>query len=145
MFIVRPPYIVSSGGQLSKLTGESWTFSGGTIHVIDSLMQLPLPTSLLLTAYGLDEMAALMLKTHTSDLFDYRGLGIFAPTDQAFNAISSEFLNASEADYSSSSDRLINLAKYHLFNGTSFAAGPAPNRQILTLSGKSFEIPQSCH
>lgn len=128
-FITYPPHIYASSGQPSRLTGESWAFQGGHVYVIDGVMQLPMATIPLLLANGLDEAAALFSHTQTSDVLDYRGLGMFAPTNDAIHAAGTGLQDLT-------SDRLTSLAEYHLFNGSNMAAYTSLNDKILTLLGK---------
>ncbi|KAF2019740.1 FAS1 domain-containing protein [Aaosphaeria arxii CBS 175.79] len=86
-------------------------FTGGVIHIIDSVLTLPLDLLDTANAANLTAVRGAINATDLIDVVNYTpDVTIFAPTNEAFQSIGSAFENAT--------DILGSVLAYHLINGT---------------------------
>jgi len=112
---------------------QNVNFTGGTIHIIDSVLTIPdnatytLQQSNLTAAAGAVQVAGLNQTLDTT-----QNLTIFAPSNDAFNAVGSIFANISMQQLASS-------LEYHVVRGLDYSSS-LMNGTLQTLSGGSINI-----
>lgn len=120
----------------ANVTQTNLNFTGGTVHVIDGVLSIPLNvTDTLLAAnltaaYGAIERADL-----GSNLTDTRDITVFAPTNEAFLAISSLLGNASTSE-------LRGLLAYHVVQGRVLYSDLIRNSSVRALDGTELNVRQ---
>lgn len=119
--------------QASNFMTTNVNFTGGTIHIIDSVLTIPdnatytLQQSNLTAAAGAVQVAGLNQTLDTT-----QNLTIFAPSNDAFNAVGSIFANISMQQLASS-------LEYHVVRGLDYSSS-LMNGTLQTLSGGSINI-----
>ncbi|KAI1802489.1 Fasciclin-domain-containing protein [Daldinia bambusicola] len=109
-------------------------FTGGTIHIIDSL--LTIPQNLLETLSNVNLTAAegaISTAKLTDSVVDTRDITIFAPNNDAFNAIGSIVGNLT-------SDELASIVGYHVVNGSVNYSTDFQNTTLTTVNGQDITI-----
>lgn len=119
-------YFYSGLGQNSSVTTPDLNFTGGTIHVIDTVLALPTNISStaldegLSSAYGALNASGLVNAVDT-----VRDVTAFIPNNEAFQAIGSALPNMTMAQLSS-------ILTYHIVNGTVGYSSTLMNGSSLT-------------
>ncbi|KAI0847195.1 FAS1 domain-containing protein [Daldinia vernicosa] len=109
-------------------------FTGGTIHIINSFLVIPqnvtetLSNANLTAAEGAVDMANL-----TDSVVDTPNITIFAPNNDAFNAIGSIISNMT-------SDQLTNIIGYHVINGSVNYSSEMQNTTLTAANGQNITI-----
>jgi len=81
--------ILSGSGASATVTATDFNFTGGTLHIIDSVLSIPPNLTDALTAGGLSSLAGAATKADlVKALSDLKEVTIFAPNNDAFAAIS---------------------------------------------------------
>ena len=76
--------------QNSTVTTPDVQFTGGVVHIIDTVLQLPAPISTTATFAGLTSIAGALTQAGLVDTIDNTpDITVFAPTNEAFEAIGS--------------------------------------------------------
>ncbi|KAE8450835.1 hypothetical protein EG329_005748 [Mollisiaceae sp. DMI_Dod_QoI] len=104
--------LMSGLKEMSTVTTADIMFTGGIIHIIDTVLTLPLPPSMSAVDSGLTALAGALNQTTVGSAFDgLSDVTIFAPSNAAFQKIGSATSTLSIQDLS-------NILEYHLINGT---------------------------
>jgi transforming growth factor-beta-induced protein len=110
----------------------------GIVHIIDSVLTLPISPSNTTKALGLNQFYTQLNNTNSTNNLDSKsGVTIFIPSDQAFNKASLNNLNASQIQ---------NVLSYHVIDGIYYSTnltqftGPT---NITTEQGKNITINNS--
>ncbi|KAI0378493.1 FAS1 domain-containing protein [Hypomontagnella monticulosa] len=120
--------------QNASIVTSNVNFTGGTIHIINSLLMIPenitetLSNANLTAAEGAINTANL-----TDSVIDTSDLTIFAPNNDAFNAIGSITSNLT-------SDQLTSIIGYHVVNGSVMYSSDLENTTLTTISGQNITI-----
>lgn len=87
-------------------------FTGGVIHVIDSLLTIPLNISATAVAANLTSLAGALMNAKLVQTLDTaKDVTVFAPNNAAFQAIGSALPNMTTQE-------LAQILEYHVVNGT---------------------------
>ncbi|KUJ13454.1 Fasciclin-domain-containing protein [Mollisia scopiformis] len=104
--------IMSGLKEISKVTTADVMFTGGVIHIIDTVLTVPLPPSTSALDSSLTALAGGLEKTNLVSAVDFlKDVTIFAPSNAAFQAIGS-------ATTALSTTQLSSILEYHVINGT---------------------------
>jgi uncharacterized surface protein with fasciclin (FAS1) repeats len=127
----------------STVTTADVNFTGGVIHIIDTVLTLPETTSKTALAAGLTSLTGALNATNLVNTVDTtKDVTIFAPNNAAFQAIGSGLANLTTEQISS-------VLTYHvvagtvgysssLINGTSLKTANGANLTITIADGKVF-------
>ncbi|KAI0160055.1 FAS1 domain-containing protein [Hypoxylon sp. FL1284] len=109
-------------------------FTGGTIHVIDRLLSIPQNLTETLSNANLTAAEGAINAANLTDIVsDMRDITIFAPNNEAFNAIGSLIGNLT-------SDQLTNIVGYHVVNGSVNYSSQLENTTLATANGHNITI-----
>ncbi|KAI2607797.1 FAS1 domain-containing protein [Hypoxylon sp. NC1633] len=109
-------------------------FTGGVIHVIDSLLMIPQNVSDTLSNANLTAAeGAVNAANLTDSLLDTHDVTIFAPNNDAFNAIGSILSNLT-------SDQLTGIVGYHVINGSVDYSAQLQNSTVTSVNGQNLTI-----
>ncbi|KAF2107850.1 Fasciclin domain-containing protein [Lophiotrema nucula] len=110
-------------------------FTGGVIHIIDSVLTLPLTVTDTALAANLTSLYGAVNATDLiSTVNETPDLTIFAPSNEAFQAIGSALANLSTTD-------LASILAYHVVNGTvGYSSGLENGTTLQTLNGANLTI-----
>lgn len=109
-------------------------FTGGVVHVIDTVLTIPLGLTETALAANLTALAGALTATNLLNTLEGAGdLTIFAPTNAAFSAISSAASNLTTQQATS-------LLTYHVINGTIAYSSSLGNGSVQTVAGESLNI-----
>ncbi|KAK8169747.1 fasciclin domain-containing protein [Phyllosticta citrichinensis] len=152
--LTDPEYTLVSGGQrvkgaaegggvvftsgllkTSTVTQADVRFEGGVAHVVEAVLTFPAITSETASAAGLTQLVGALKTANLVDFFDTTpDITVFAPNDDAFNAIASTVSGLSPQD-------LVNILTYHVVAGTvAFSTSLSDGQQIPTLNGASVTV-----
>ncbi|EKD19413.1 beta-Ig-H3/Fasciclin [Drepanopeziza brunnea f. sp. 'multigermtubi' MB_m1] len=133
--------------EMSTVTKGDITFRGGTLHIIDRVLTIPMPVSRVALDSNLRENAdreclkklALAGALRTSNLvyaFDNsRDLTILAPSNTAFQRIGS-----AASDLTNDTGALRTILEYHVLNRTLGYAGRLRNRDYPSVMGSQVRV-----
>ncbi|KAF2473461.1 FAS1 domain-containing protein [Lindgomyces ingoldianus] len=121
--------------QNSTVTQANINFTGGIIHVVDSVLTLPISVSETASTANLTSIRGALNATNlTSIINETPDLTIFAPTNGAFQSIGSALANLSVSD-------LADILTYHVVNGTvAYSASLMNGTSIQTVQGGNITI-----
>lgn len=120
--------------QSSKVITANLNFTGGVIHVIDTVLTIPASDSATATAANLTSLAgALTAADLVSTVDGLSDVTIFAPSNEAFAAISSATSNLT-------TEQLTSILTYHVVTGTVGYSSSLSNTTIATVNGGSVTI-----
>jgi len=129
--------VVFTSGLLQKSTVSTAdvNFTGGVVHIIDTVLTIPALTSETALAANLTALYGALGATELVSAVDETpDLTIFAPTNEAFEKIAAALANASTEDIAS-------VLQYHVVAGTvAFSTGLENGAQIETLNGESITV-----
>lgn len=126
------PIILSNRRCIDLLFNQDVAFSGGIIHVIDSILTPPQKISVTAETLGLSSIAgALTMANLVEAVDDLDDVTVFVPSNAAFQAIGSVLANASV-------DALTSILEYHVINGTVLYSTDVSNTTVPTLQGNSI-------
>ena len=109
-------------------------FTGGVVHVIDTVLTIPESDAATAIAANLTSLAgALTTANLVSTVDDLHDVTIFAPSNAAFQAIGS-------AVGSLSTSQLTSILEYHVINGTVGYSSGLTNTTLKTVGGGSVTI-----
>ena len=123
-------------GLLSNVTtaGSPVTFTGGTIHMIDSFLQIPSTVSNTAEQLNLaSAVGALIAANLSSTLDSMRDITAFIPTDMAFQAVSGNLSTLQMAN-------LTRVLEYHVHSGSVAYSTDLTNMTLKTLTGQNIAI-----
>ncbi|KAI3325228.1 FAS1 domain-containing protein [Xylariaceae sp. AK1471] len=109
-------------------------FTGGTIHIVNGILAIPQNVTDTLSNANLTAASgAIAAADLTNDLTGARDITIFAPNNEAFNAIGSTISNLT-------TDQLKSIIGYHVVNGTVAYSTDLGNTTLTTESGRDITI-----
>ncbi|KAL9130543.1 MAG: hypothetical protein Q9217_001311 [Psora testacea] len=119
----------------STVTTADTNFTGGVIHIIDTVLTVPANVSYTATQAGLSAVAGALTRANLVETVDSAmDLTIFAPNNAAFQAIGSATANLSITD-------LASILQYHVVNGTVGYSSSLTNGTTLTaLNGGNLTV-----
>ncbi|KAI1653999.1 Fasciclin-domain-containing protein [Daldinia decipiens] len=109
-------------------------FTGGTIHIINSFLIIPQNVTETLSNANLTAAeGAISTANLTDSVVDTPNITIFAPNNDAFNAIGSIISNLT-------SDQLTNIVGYHVINGSVNYSAELQNTTLTAANGQDITI-----
>ncbi|KAL8959511.1 MAG: hypothetical protein Q9193_003640 [Seirophora villosa] len=112
--VMQEDSVVFYSGLLSNasVTMADQNFTGGVVHIIDSVLTIPQNVSSTAVAAGLSGVAGALTRANLVDAVDsLNDVTIFAPNNSAFQAIGSALPNMTTS-------MLASILQYHVVNGT---------------------------
>jgi uncharacterized surface protein with fasciclin (FAS1) repeats len=126
--------VISGLKNISKVTKADQNFTGGVVHVIDSVLTLPQNASSTAIALNLTALAGALAQARLVDAVDTtRDVTIFAPNNEAFQRIGSALPNLT-------TDQLAGILRYHVVNGTVAYSSTLSNTTVRALNGGELNI-----
>jgi uncharacterized surface protein with fasciclin (FAS1) repeats len=117
-----------------KSAYQNVNFTGGTIHIVNGILAIPQNVTDTLSNANLTAAAgAVAAADMTQTLGDARDVTIFAPNNEAFNAIGNIVGNLS-------TDQLQSILGYHVVNGTVGYSTDLGNTTLRTENGQDINI-----
>ncbi|KAL9029251.1 MAG: hypothetical protein Q9196_002489 [Gyalolechia fulgens] len=119
----------------SSVTTADQNFTGGVVHIIDTVLTVPQNVSSTAIAAGLSGVAGALTQAELVDTVDsLMDVTIFAPNNSAFQAIGSALPNLTMAE-------LAGILQYHVINGTVAYSSMLENEmKVPALSGGDLTI-----
>ncbi|RWA04842.1 hypothetical protein EKO27_g10266 [Xylaria grammica] len=109
-------------------------FTGGTIYIVDGILSVPQNVTDTLSNANLTAcVGALAATNQTQNLTDGRNVTIFAPNNDAFNAVGNVLANQT-------TDQLSNILGYHVVNGTLAYSTDLQNGTLRAANGQDLNI-----
>jgi uncharacterized surface protein with fasciclin (FAS1) repeats len=113
-------------------------FTGGVVHVIDTVLTVPPPPSTAAVSSNLTSLASGLKSTNLLTAVDsLSDVTIFAPSNNAFKAVSSQTSNLTM-------NQLAGILEYHVINGTvgysTLLMTGLANESFPTLAGRNVNI-----
>ncbi|KAM5361057.1 hypothetical protein ACJA88_014603 [Fusarium oxysporum] len=126
--------IYSGLRQQANVTQTDLNFTGGVIHVINRVLNIPKNISDTAIAANLSAVAGALTESNLiSNLSSARNITLFAPSNSAFANIGSILSNLSESD-------LENILEYHVVAGTVGYSSTLENGTLDTSGGEELNI-----
>ncbi|KAK5698631.1 hypothetical protein LTR97_006278 [Elasticomyces elasticus] len=126
--------IISGLKHASNVTEANLAFSGGVVHVIDNILQIPGSFSSVAQNANLTALLGAVNTTNlTSTLDGASDITIFAPSNSAFQAIGSAAANLT-------AEQATAILTYHVINGTIAYSSSLSNASIPTLGGGNVTV-----
>jgi transforming growth factor-beta-induced protein len=130
--------IFSGLKEKSTVTTADVMFSGGVIHIIDTVLTVPLSPAMSAIDSELTALAGALTQTNLISTVDsLKDVTIFAPSNKAFQDIGSAASSLSET-------QLASILEYHVINGTvgysSLLTSGLANESLPTVTGESINI-----
>ncbi|KAI4862821.1 FAS1 domain-containing protein [Hypoxylon rubiginosum] len=120
--------------QNASIVTPNVNFTGGTIHIINSLLVIPQNVSETLSNANLSAAeGAINTANLTDSIGNTHDITIFAPNNDAFNAIGSLVSNLT-------SDQLTSILGYHVINGSVNYSTQLENSTLTTVNGDDITI-----
>jgi len=119
-----------------SVTSANLNFTGGVIHIVDGTLTIPGNLTSTLTNTNLTALAgAAQTLNLTAPLSSLRDVTIFAPNNDAFQAVGDALANATTAD-------LVSVLGYHVVNGSVLYSGGIPegNTTLPTFTGGNLTV-----
>lgn len=114
--------------------GQNLNFTGGVIHIIDSVLTIPVNITDTLSAANLTAATgAIRTANVEGNLGDLRDVTIFAPNNDAFDAIGSVLANLSSQDLS-------NVVGYHVIENLVAYSADLMNQTVTAQNGDELTI-----
>ncbi|KAL8947324.1 MAG: hypothetical protein Q9222_006380 [Ikaeria aurantiellina] len=122
----------------SSVTTADQNFTGGVVHVIDTILTIPQNVSSTAVAAGLSGVAGALTRANLVDAVDsLEDVTIFAPNNAAFQAIGSALPNMTTM-------QLASILQYHVVNGTvAYSSTLMDGSSIPSMSGQNLMITMS--
>ncbi|KAK5118917.1 hypothetical protein LTR62_000128 [Meristemomyces frigidus] len=126
--------VISGLKTVANVTQANLNFTGGVVHVINSVLQIPGNFSSVAVSANLTALVGATEATNlTSSIDSLQDVTIFAPSNSAFQAIGSAASNLSAS-------MATQILEYHVINGTIAYSSSLGNTTIPTLGGKNVTI-----
>ncbi|KAF5257937.1 hypothetical protein FOXYS1_11516 [Fusarium oxysporum] len=126
--------IYSGLRQQANVTQADLNFTGGVIHVINRVLNIPKNISDTAIAANLSAVAGALTESNLiSNLSSARNITLFAPSNSAFANIGSILSNLSESD-------LENILEYHVVAGSVGYSSTLENGTLDTSGGEELNI-----
>merc|ERR1712036_115857 len=118
----------------SNVTVANVNFTGGVVHVIDTVLTVPQSASNTAGALNLTSLAGALTSADLVETVDgLSDVTIFAPSNEAFQAIGSALPNLS-------TEALSSILTYHVVQGTVGYSSILTNTTLETVNGESVTI-----
>jgi uncharacterized surface protein with fasciclin (FAS1) repeats len=122
----------------STVTTADIMFSGGVLHIIDTVLTIPLSPAMSAIDSQLTALAGALTQTNLVSTVDsLKDVTIFAPSNKAFQDIGSAASSLSET-------KLASILEYHVINGTvgysTLLTSGLANESLPTVMGESVNI-----
>ncbi|KAH7357211.1 FAS1 domain-containing protein [Rhexocercosporidium sp. MPI-PUGE-AT-0058] len=128
--------VMSGLKEMSMATTMDVAFTGGVIHVIDTVLTMPMMPSRSALDSGLTGLVGALTTTNLVSTVDtLKDVTIFAPSNAAFEKIGSA-LPALQADQT----MFRTVLEYHIVNGTVGYAGMLGNMNLMTAQGGMVKV-----
>lgn len=113
---------------------QNVNFTGGTIHIIDTVLTIPQSAADTAMAANLTSLAGALTTANLVDTVDsLKDVTIFAPDNSAFQAIGSALGTLSV-------DQLTSILTYHVVQGTVGYSSMLSNMTLMTVNGANLTI-----
>jgi uncharacterized surface protein with fasciclin (FAS1) repeats len=120
--------------QQANTTGSPVNFTGGVVHIIDSVLTLPQNISSTAVAANLTAAVGALTRADLAMTLDeMMDVTVFVPNNEAFDAIGNLARNLSTED-------LTSILTYHVINGTVAYSTSLMNMSVPTLNGENVTI-----
>lgn len=120
--------------QQSNVTEANLNFTGGTIHIINEVLAIPMNVSSTAVAAGLRSLVGAVTQADLASTLDgLEDVTIFAPYDEAFAAIGSATGELSE-------EQLAQILQYHVVQGTVGYSSGLSNTTLETVEGSDIRV-----
>lgn len=120
--------------QESGVVQADVNFTGGVIHIVDTVLTLPMNISSTVLAANLTSLWGALNDTGlATTVDDLRDVTVFAPSNDAFQAIGPALENLTMTD-------LGNILTYHVVNGTVGYSTSLSNTTLQTANGNNLTI-----
>ncbi|KAJ4423308.1 hypothetical protein N0V82_002035 [Gnomoniopsis sp. IMI 355080] len=119
----------------SNVSTADVTFSGGVVHIIDSVLTIPVSASDTATAANLTALAGALTQADlVTAVDDAKDITVFAPENSAFASIANLVSTLS-------TQQLTSILEYHVVNGTvGYSSTLSNGESIPTLQGGSVKV-----
>ncbi|KAF4948836.1 hypothetical protein FSARC_13630 [Fusarium sarcochroum] len=118
----------------ANVTQADLNFTGGVIHIINRVLNIPKNISDTAVAANLSAVAGALTESNlVSNLSRARNITVFAPSNSAFAKIGSILSNLSESD-------LENILEYHVINNTVGYSTDLKNGTLTSAAGEKINI-----
>ncbi|KAM0558366.1 hypothetical protein ACHAPJ_005060 [Fusarium lateritium] len=118
----------------ANVTQADLNFTGGVIHIVNRVLNIPKNLSDTAVAANLSAVAGALTESKlVSNLSRARNITVFAPSNSAFAKIGSVLANLSESD-------LENILEYHVINNTVGYSTDLKNGTLNTAAGEKINI-----
>jgi uncharacterized surface protein with fasciclin (FAS1) repeats len=118
----------------SNVTGDPVNFTGGVVHVVDSVLIIPQNVSTTAVQANLTAAVGALTRAELADTVDgLSDVTIFVPDNEAFDAIGNLIGNLT-------TDNLTQILTYHVVNGTVGYSTSLENTTLTTLEGENVTI-----
>ncbi|KAI5850181.1 FAS1 domain-containing protein [Morchella snyderi] len=132
--INRNPTLFSGAKMNSSVSTADVTFDGGVIHVIDTVLTLPMNVSTTAIAANLTAAAGALTAADLVDTVDTaQSITIFVPNNEAFQAIGNLLPGLSN-------EALMNILTYHVVGSVEFSSDLSDDQELTTLQGGRLTI-----
>ncbi|KAM3416618.1 Uncharacterized protein BST61_g8209 [Cercospora zeina] len=127
--------VISGAGARSNVTTADVAIANGSfVHIIDSVLTLPINVYLTAVAANLTALAGAINATNlTEPLIESEQITVFAPTTEAFDDISSALQDLSLEDATA-------ILGYHVINGTVAYSSNLTNATLTSSGGQDLNI-----
>jgi uncharacterized surface protein with fasciclin (FAS1) repeats len=126
--------ITHSFSSLTNTHPQDLSFTGGVLHIIDTVLTIPESDAATAAAANLTALAGALTQANLVSTVDsLHDVTIFAPSNAAFQAIGSAVGTLSTA-------QLAQILEYHVINGTVGYSSSLTNSTLMTVSGGSVTI-----
>jgi uncharacterized surface protein with fasciclin (FAS1) repeats len=127
--------VITSGLKMEAMVVTAdVNYTGGVVHIIDSVLTPPLNLSATAFAADLTYLAGALVATDLLDTLSAApDLTIFAPSNDAFAAIGSAAANLT-------TQQITDILSYHVINGTIAYSSSLGNGSVATLGGSDVNI-----
>lgn len=125
----------STSSERSLTFVQDMNFTGGVIHVIDSVLTVPQNISATAVAANLTSLAGALMNAKLVQTLDTaRDVTVFAPNNAAFQAIGSALPNLTM-------EEVTRILEYHVVNGTvDYSTMLKNDTQLTTMNGRKVHI-----
>ncbi|WJG35922.1 FAS1 domain-containing protein [Fusarium oxysporum Fo47] len=118
----------------ANITQADLKFTGGVVHIINRVLEIPMNLSATTIAANLTAVTGAISAAHlTNDLIDMQNIMVFAPNNGAFAAIASVVGSLSDDDLQS-------ILQYHIVQGRVEYSTTLENGTLRTVEGSDLNI-----
>ncbi|KAF5232836.1 hypothetical protein FOXYS1_15777 [Fusarium oxysporum] len=118
----------------ANVTRADLNFTGGVVHIINRVLEIPMNLSATAIAANLTAVTGAISAVHlTDDMTDMQEITVFAPSNDAFEAIASVVGSLSDDD-------LRSILEYHIVQGRIEYSTALENGTLRTVEGSDLNI-----